>query len=506
MAIIQNFYDWCIKNNKQDLLDRWNYELNGIDPHDVGHSSGNKYYFNCSRNKSHKPSFVRLSHITGDNVKVDCKACSSFAQWCADNLSEDFISNCWHKELNDGIDPWVIGKASKKTVWLMCNNGHNHYYSTSPKSFIKGLHDCYVCNGQSVFCGFNDLFTTDPQLVGLWNFDKNKTISPYEVSRGSNRKVWWKCENCEHEWEASISNIVAGKRCPLCAKQRQSESYINNKLTQGLSFGDLFPALLKMWDYEKNKTIDPFKIFPGSRKIVSWTCCNGHNFEMSITVMCKAFLNGDSLCKYCEGIGVVKGKNDLYTTHPDLLKDWDYEKNTDRTPNTIAFGSTKRVWWKCHICGYEWQATPNSRTNLLSGCPECARHFATSKLQKTVESYIINKYKYNILHEFNCTIIATNPKTGFKLPYDNDVDIEGHRLIIEVHGEQHYNIGMFTILAAAKKNITPQEELKYQQYKDMIKKEYALSNGYYFLEIPYTAIKNNKYQILIDEKIHDILS
>ena len=30
-----SFYDWCIKNNRQDLLDRWDYELNGCSPKEV---------------------------------------------------------------------------------------------------------------------------------------------------------------------------------------------------------------------------------------------------------------------------------------------------------------------------------------------------------------------------------------------------------------------------------------------------------------------------------------
>ena len=27
----QSFYDWCIENNRQDLLDRWDYDLNKKD-------------------------------------------------------------------------------------------------------------------------------------------------------------------------------------------------------------------------------------------------------------------------------------------------------------------------------------------------------------------------------------------------------------------------------------------------------------------------------------------
>ena len=30
--INKNFYDWCIENNRSDLLERWDYELNNKVP------------------------------------------------------------------------------------------------------------------------------------------------------------------------------------------------------------------------------------------------------------------------------------------------------------------------------------------------------------------------------------------------------------------------------------------------------------------------------------------
>ena len=58
----------------------------------------------------------------------------------------------------------------------------------------------------------------------------------------------------------------------------------------------------------------------------------------------------------------------------DLMKEWDWEKNNklELYPNEISFGSTKKVWWKCPSCGYEWQTAPNNRTSTKTGCPYCA--------------------------------------------------------------------------------------------------------------------------------------
>ncbi len=115
----------------------------------------------------------------------------------------------------------------------------------------------------------------------------------------------------------------------------------------------------------------------------------------------------------------------------------------------------------------------------------------------------IDKYGYNMLHEHNCNIVPINPKTNFPLPFDNEI-VE-LKLIIEVHGKQHYEITGFTQLTAKHYNTTPEYELKYQKWKDKYKKEYALKNGYYFLEIPYWTEIDNTYQSLIDSKIKKIL-
>ena len=66
-------------------------------------------------------------------------------------------------------------------------------------------------------------------------------------------------------------------------------------------------------------------------------------------------------------------KPPLSITHPNLVKEWDYNKNNALGiyPDQITHGSHKKVWWICEH-GHEWQATVNDRTNMKSGCPVCA--------------------------------------------------------------------------------------------------------------------------------------
>ena len=52
----------------------------------------------------------------------------------------------------------------------------------------------------------------------------------------------------------------------------------------------------------------------------------------------------------------IIGENDLATTHPELVKEWDYDKNGNRTPQNTTPGSRFDAYWKCPDCGFDWHA------------------------------------------------------------------------------------------------------------------------------------------------------
>ena len=94
---------------------------------------------------------------------------------------------------------------------------------------------------------------------------------------------------------------------------------------------------------------------------------------------------------------VWKGHNDFVNLYPELLKEWDFEKNTSIDPSEITSGVTKRVWWKCTKCGHEWQTAVGNRTKNGSGCPKCAvkkRRLSNGKAvrQYTKEGIFIREY------------------------------------------------------------------------------------------------------------------
>lgn len=135
-----------------------------------------------------------------------------------------------------------------------------------------------------------------------------------------------------------------------------------------------FPDLMAEWDWERNAQagLVPSELTHGSKKKVWWLCPNGHSYDAQITN--RVLLRRG--CPVCSGKKAVTGINDLSTTHPDIAKEWDYERNGDLKPEHIVAGSNKMVWWKCSTCGFSWKQNSNHRTGRNSGCPYCSGRVA----------------------------------------------------------------------------------------------------------------------------------
>jgi hypothetical protein len=57
---------------------------------------------------------------------------------------------------------------------------------------------------------------------------------------------------------------------------------------------------------------------------------------------------------------------------PELVREWDYERNVGLSPSDLSAGSGQTVWWTCaRSPDHRWRAKPNNRTHG-TGCPFCA--------------------------------------------------------------------------------------------------------------------------------------
>ena len=74
-------------------------------------------------------------------------------------------------------------------------------------------------------------------------------------------------------------------------------------------------------------------------------------------------------CSFCAGYRVGKYNNVAYL-FPNLLEEWDYDRNKV-TPDKVTKGDELKVWWICKKCSHNWQTYIFNRTAHESGCPMC---------------------------------------------------------------------------------------------------------------------------------------
>lgn len=176
-------------------------------------------------------------------------------------------------------------------------------------------------------------------------------------------------------------------------------------------------------------------------------------------------------CPSCSG-RIANKKNNFAIKNPEILKEWDYEKNG--SPKRYSSKSRKKVWWNCSKNkNHNWISAIYSRA-YGSGCPHCSENQKESRVASELKSYFV--YNYNAKTEYK---ILKNPKTKRWLPYD--IYIPHLNIYIEVHGKQHYNYNKYW-----HKN---KRVFKNQKYKDKIKKDFAKKNGIY-IEIDLRKIKS----------------
>ena len=180
------------------------------------------------------------------------------------------IAKQWHPNKNSSLTPKDVTPYSNKKVWWKCSEGHE--WETKIYGRIINRSKCPYCSNRKVH-EKNNLKTINPKLAKLWHTEKNRELSPRDVTYISRKKVWWKCKN-GHEWQTSIyNNVVLGCGCPYCSGKRASET--NNLQLKN-------PGLARDWHPTKNGKLTPRDVTVSSAKKVWWKCKNGHEWQAVI--------------------------------------------------------------------------------------------------------------------------------------------------------------------------------------------------------------------------------
>jgi len=138
----KSFEQWCLENNYQDILDRWDYELNNCKPSEVCYrSSKNKYYFKCPIG-IHKSELKRISDFTIKQGKsLNCDQCISLGYLFPESL------NLWSNK--NKKTPYEYSYGSSEYVYWKCQNNKHKDYKRSIKVSNNLYFRCPECTKEN---------------------------------------------------------------------------------------------------------------------------------------------------------------------------------------------------------------------------------------------------------------------------------------------------------------------------------------------------------------------
>lgn len=78
-----------------------------------------------------------------------------------------------------------------------------HIWTVTPNNVLCTLRGCPYCSGRKTLIGFNDMWTTRPDLARMLTNPEDG----YKYTYGSNKKTWFNCPNCGTPGLKTINNV-----------------------------------------------------------------------------------------------------------------------------------------------------------------------------------------------------------------------------------------------------------------------------------------------------------
>lgn len=355
--------------------------------------------------------------------KQDCKIC--FERSFASHHRAEFWSDK-NKE-----KPRDICRSSAKKFLFDCDKC-SHTFEKRLDGIAQQSGWCpYCCNQklcENEYCKmcFNNSFISHHKAK-FWS-DKN-IKSPREVFKNSNKKFWFKCQECSHDFDIALNSING--RLSWCSYCSKPPKRLCDDENCNHCFDNSFASHPKaeFWS-DKNKE-KPRNVFKGSENKFWFRCQEcGHDFETKLYCILD-----NKWCKYCghnllcDDMECSFCFDNSFASHPKA-EFWS-DKNI-KSPREIFKSCNDKFWFDCHKCKYCFCSSPNKITEKKNPtwCPKCR----DSKAEINTE---------NILKKLNIPFSSQKTFSGLKfkgnLKYDIFFELEGKLCVIELDGEQHFD-------------------------------------------------------------------
>ncbi|WP_095674337.1 zinc-ribbon domain-containing protein [Candidatus Planktophila versatilis] len=295
-------------------------QASGFDPTRYSRGSSKRVQWICPKDNSH----IWFATIAARTAGGGCPYCSHRKVFSGQN---DLATK--HPEIAAEAynwDPTQFRSFSGVLQTWKCKVSADHIWKDTPGNRVNGR-GCPYCSGHQVLVGFNDLETTHPEIAELAN-----GWDPSLYSRGSNKRLNWKCKkNPKHLWRAQL-NSLAG--CPFCSNRKILVGENDLKTTHPQIASEAFE-----WD--------PTTVTAGSMAKKKWKCSNNPEHIWSASTNNRARISG---CPNCANSGYDQTTPGYlyFLSHPEWLM---YQIGISNSPEQRIFKHQKKGWELIEVRG-----------------------------------------------------------------------------------------------------------------------------------------------------------
>jgi hypothetical protein len=201
------------------LAAEWHPTKNGtLTPKQITARSGRSAWWQCPNDPTHAwqaPPSARMG------CRYGCPFCSNHRVSRGNSLAtrRPHLAAEWHPTNNGELTPRDVVWGSCRRVWWRCLVDSRHQWQATPDHRSRRGDGCPFCIGKRV-SPTNSLKARFPRLAAEWHPTKNGDLTPSQVTAGSGKRVWWRCQS-GHEWTTRVAYRSSGQwPCPTCRLAR----------------------------------------------------------------------------------------------------------------------------------------------------------------------------------------------------------------------------------------------------------------------------------------------
>jgi len=452
---------------------------NKVKSGEVTISNGNKFLFDCD--KCNHTFEMRVSVVKRG---CWCNVCSNRVL-CKDTKCKMCFNNSfashekaqyWSKKNVE--NPRDVFKSTHKKFLFDCPIC-KHEIIQDPSHISLGRWCPYCCIPQKKLCGnleckdcFNKSFASHPKSK-YWS-KKNK-YKPELVLKMGDKRIWFDCDKCGHDFNAQIKNITRGMWCGYCYNKKLCN---NNECD--VCYNKSFASHPKSKYWSKKNTVLPRDIFKGTHNKYWFNCdkcC--HKF-----IKCVNAITGskNGWCPYCSNKKMCDNDkchecfSKSFASH-EKVKYWSI-KNT-ANPRQLFQGNSNKYWFNCNVCKSEFYT---KLYNIKSGywCPYCINK-TEGKFKKYLENNNSKLFIKKISPKYRPKWANFEKTHNTFYEYDFLITlINNVKIIIEIDGPQHY------------KQVSNWAIPLYNQIRDRIKELLALKHNINLIRLNQEDIWHDK--------------